>query len=226
MIRKTALFCLLLAAVIAAGCVAAETEETVPFSRNPAAMEAAAASVVRLEVYNDRDVRIGTGSGFAAIEPGVLVTAAHVIVNMAYMIATKDDGDTFRIDRVFDADVDADIALCALPEDAGLAPLQPGRDDPRRGEPIVAIGSQFGLINLVTMGNVCGRWDTGKVSWILFTAPVSGGSSGGPLLDDDGCVIGIITGTYDKGQNLNLAAPWDAAVRLYGTNSNEGGTSR
>ncbi len=185
-----------------------------------------AASVVRLEVYNKYGERIGTGSGFAAFEPAVLVTAAHVIVNMDYMIATKDDGTTFRIEKAFEADTESDIALCILPEDAGIIPLQPAGREPARGDAAIAISSQFGLINLVTMGNVCGRWDAGGVRWILFTAPVSGGSSGGPLLNDEGFVTGIITGTYDKGQNRNLAAPIEAAARLNGTDINGGGTGR
>ncbi len=203
---------------------AAVPDEMIPFSRDPAAMEKAAASVVRLEVFNGRGEQIGSGSGFAAFEPAVLVTAAHVIVNMEYMIATRDDGATFQIEKAFGSDTGADIALCALPEDAGVPPLQWAAGEPARGEAVVAIGSQFGLINLVTVGNVCGRWDAGGIRWILFTAPVSGGSSGGPLLNDEGLVTGVITGTYDKGQNLNLAVPYETVAALMGTNDNRGGT--
>ena len=205
---------------------AAESTPGNGFSRNPAAIETAAASAVRLEVFDREGNRIGPGSGFAAFEPAVLVTAAHVIVNMDYMIATKDDGTTFRIDRAYDADTDADIAICELPEDADLTPLKWSKEAPARGEAATAIGSQFGLINLVTMGNVCGRWEAGGVNWILFTAPVSGGCSGGPVLNNEGKVIGVITGTYDKAQNLNLAAPYEAVAKLYGTDNDEGGTSR
>ena len=183
--------------------------------RDADGIDALAASVVRLEVYDDRNEKIGTGSGFAAFEPGVLVTARHVIVNMHHMIATRDDGSTFRIDRAFTADEDADLALCALPEDANLSPLPIAEGLPPRGAGVVAIGSQFGLVNLVTLGNVCGIWQTEPLDWILFTAPVSSGSSGGPLLDAEGRVVGVVTGTYDKGQNLNLSAPVEAAERLY-----------
>lgn len=171
-------------------------------------------SVVRLEVYDSKGSRIGAGSGFAAFEPAVLVTASHVIVNMDYIIVTRDDGTTFRVDRALDADEDADVAVLELPENAGLKPLACLESDPVRGETVTAIGSQFGLLNLVTSGNVCGRWETPQINWILFTAPVSSGSSGGPLLNADGEVIGVITGTHDKSQNLNLAAPIAAAHAL------------
>ena len=58
--------------------------------------------------------------------------------------------------------------------------------------------------------------EPGGTDWILFTAPVSEGSSGGPLLNGNGEVIGVVTGTYEKGQNLNLAAPIAAASALLG----------
>ena len=191
-----------------------------------AGIERCAASVVRLEVYDAGGDKIGTGSGFAAFDPAVLVTARHVIANMAYMIATRDDGTTFRIDRAIDADEAADIALCALPEDANLMPLTVAAGEPLRGDGVVAMGSQFGLVNLVTLGNVCGRWQAEDVDWILFTAPVSAGCSGGPLLNDNNEVIGMIMGTYEKGQNLNLAAPIEAVAALYDSDTDQGGNER
>ena len=189
--------------------------ETKSFTEDPAAMESAAASVVMLTVYNDKDVKIGTGSGFAALDPMVLVTASHVIENMAYMIAECDDGSTFRIETVIDADENADVAICRLPENVKLKTLEIAEKVPLRGEKTAAIGSQFNLKNLITLGNICGRWNSQDVNWILFTAPVSGGCSGGPLLNDKGEVIGVVTGTYEKGQNLNLAAPIEKAAALY-----------
>ena len=212
--------CLLLLALLALPA----RGEGIPLSRDPAAIEAAAASAVRLEVYDALGERIGVGSGFAAFDPAVLVTACHVIVNMDHMIATRDDGTTFRIDRALDANEGADVAILALPDDANLEPLPISRGEPMRGEAATAIGSQFGLLNLVALGNVCGVWRTDPVDWILFTAPVSSGCSGGPLLNDRGEVIGVIAGTYDKAQNLNLAAPVQAAFELTDMTTIEGGS--
>ncbi len=95
--------------------------------------------------------------------------------------------------------------------------LLPSESLPRRGEWVAAIGSQFGVCNLVTLGNVCGIWDPGDVERILFTAPVSGGNSGCPLINASGRFVGIVTGTYDKGQNMNIAATFESAVKLYKT---------
>ena len=173
-----------------------------------------AASVVKLEVFNKNGDRIGTGSGFAAYDESILITARHVIVNMDYMTATRDDGTSFRIDRTIETDENTDLAICALPEDAGLVPLKLAEELPKRGSDTSVISSQFGIANLVTKGNVCGYWETGDSTWLLFTAPVSGGSSGGPLFNENGQVIGIVSGTYEKGQNLNIAATSEAAMEL------------
>ena len=232
--RWAALIVIMLLALVLAGTLTAcaptaatAPEPTgVPVSLDtPAALDidALAASVVRLEIYDANDSKIATGSGFAAFEPAVLVTARHVLINMKYIIATRDDGSSFRIDRIIEQDEPTDVALCELPGDAGLKALPLSGSLPKRGERVTAIGSQFGLVNLVTDGTVCGIWNTTKGDRIVFTAPVSGGSSGGPVFDSDGNVTGIVTGTYEKGQNLNIAAPAGAAYALNGSDTDQGG---
>ena len=192
-----------------------ELADGMRFTEDPQAMEQAAGSVVMLEIYDGQGKKLRTGSGFCAFEPGLLVTAAHVITNMEYAIATCDDGKTFRVDHVIVADEESDVAICAIPEDAGLTPLEAATGDPMRGEKVAAIGSQFGIVNLITLGNVCGSFEMTDATWILFTAPVSSGNSGGPVLNDQGKVTGITAGAYDKGQNMNLAAPIMVAKKLY-----------
>ena len=177
-----------------------------------------AASVVKLEVYDRNGGRTGTGSGFAVLTENetVLVTARHVVVNMDYMTATRDDGTSFRIEKINYEDEETDIAVCALPAEAGLTPLILSEALPERGSEVTVIGSQFGILNLVTKGTACGIWEVGDTSWVLFTAPVSGGSSGGPVIVSDGTVAGVVTGTYEKAQTLNLAAPAEAIRELLG----------
>ena len=182
--------------------------------QDPEAIAQLAASVVRLEVYDAAGSKLGTGSGFAIDNPSVLVTAAHVIENMDYMIAWRDDGTSFRVEYALSADTDADVAICPLPEDAGLSALSCAAGAPVRGADVMVIGSQFGLTNLVSKGTVCGLWETEETDWVLFSAPVSGGCSGGPLLNSAGEVIGVVTGSYEKGQNLNLAAPIERVMNL------------
>ena len=171
----------------------------------PGDIDSIAASVVKLEAYDKNDKKIATGTGFAYGDPVMLLTSAHVIVNSEYLIATKDDGEAFEIkDAATYADKDADIALYKIPEGVTLPALSIASETPPRGTPIFTIGSQAGLTNLVTVGNISGTWIEGEREYIIFTAPVSGGNSGGPILSSDGKLLGIVIGTYEKAQNLNI----------------------
>ena len=186
-----------------------------PFSENPEAIEQAASSVFMLEIYDRDDVLITRGSGFAAFSDKTLVTSCHVIENMEYLIAVTDTGERIRVDTVVNADTGSDIAVCAFPEDVSYELLLPCAQEPLRGEPSVVIGSVRGIVNLVTIGNICGCWETGDINWVLFSSPVSQGQSGGPLLNDKGEVIGVVIGSYHDMQNLNLAAPIGAVEKLW-----------
>ena len=186
------------------------------FIDKPLLLEAAAASVVKLEAYDDNDIRIATGSGFAALSEGVIITACHVVTNAERIVATRDDGETFTLGRIIEADRELDLAICALPEGVGLPLLAAAENELHRGERVAVIGSQFGVLNLITQGNYCGTWNSEGNDWLLFTAPVSGGSSGAPVLNSLGEVIGVVSGTYDSGQNMNIATPIAAAAKLNG----------
>jgi len=168
-------------------------------------IDSIASSVVKLEVYDDKDNKISTGTGFSYGDRK-LVTSAHVIVNMKYIVAFTDGGDSFRIEEAAAfVDEDKDIAMFNLPKDINLPPVTVADSIPKRGTEVFTIGSQAGLVNLVTTGIISGSWSEDGASYLLFTAPVSAGNSGGPVFDKNGDLLGIVIGTYEKGQNLNIA---------------------
>lgn len=72
------------------------------------------------------------------------------------------------------------------------------------GDHVVAIGAPFGLENTVSQGIVSALRTNGQVEIIQTTASISPGSSGGPLLNDHGHVVGLTTSTLRDGQNLNF----------------------
>ena len=81
---------------------------------------------------------------------------------------------------------------------------------PDVGEHVMAIGSPLGLEGTVSDGIVSAlRQEPPDKRWIQTTAPVSRGNSGGPLLDMDGKVIGVVTWgvSLQEGQNLNFGDP-------------------
>jgi S1-C subfamily serine protease len=70
------------------------------------------------------------------------------------------------------------------------------------------IGSPKGLKNTLSEGLVSGYRDRAKGSkWVQITAPISPGSSGGPVLTGDGRLVGVATASVIDGQNLNFAVP-------------------
>ena len=186
------------------------------FSNDPDAVEKAADSVFLLEIYDGRSRKIASGSGFVIFQPSIMVTNYHVIEDAAYVIAISDDSDKYFIDEVCVADKKLDLAVLRFEPSAAVQPLDYDADDDlKRSQPVVAIGSPAGLKNTVSIGNISAFYDQGNKNWIQFTAPISSGSSGGALLNDQGKVIGITTATYASTQNVNLAVRVSALVGLY-----------
>lgn len=78
---------------------------------------------------------------------------------------------------------------------------------PSVGDRLVVIGNPFGLSKSLSEGLVSNIKNENRKTSIQFTAPVSPGSSGSPVFDSKGNVLGMATASYDEGQNLNFAIP-------------------
>ena len=186
------------------------------FTNDADAIEEAANSVFMLEVYSGRNQKIGIGSGFLAFDHTKLVTNYHVIENGAYVIAVSDDQDQYYITKIIASDKEMDIAILQFDQYIEATPLElVGSANLKRSQPVVAIGSPAGLMNTISMGNISRFYQKDGHDWIQFTAPISSGSSGGALLNDQGKVIGITTATYASTQNINMAVKAENVIRLY-----------
>lgn len=75
------------------------------------------------------------------------------------------------------------------------------------GETVYAVGNPHGLEGTFSQGVVSGVRTVGTDKLIQLTASISPGSSGGPVMNDSGNVIGVSVATFRKGQNLNFAIP-------------------
>lgn len=84
------------------------------------------------------------------------------------------------------------------------------------GSKVVNIGSPRGLTNIVSSGLYSGtfHYDDGPLH-ILHTARTFKGSSGSPLFNDAGEVIGVHSGKYDEEENLGRAIPIEDVIELY-----------
>ena len=173
----------------------------------------------------------GLGSLSRILNPGtgaILVTNYHVIQYAASAEARLDDGRTFFLGQVLAEDPSVDLAILwpmeMPPAGAALtwhpAPPPPvlamaGQSLPPVGAKVYVVGSPQGLTNTLSEGLVSGHRDRkNQGKWLQITAPVSPGSSGGPVLDTSGKFVGVVTSTLVDGQNLNLAVPASAVARL------------
>lgn len=186
------------------------------FSEDTAKIEAADASVVTIFCYDYRGELSATGSGFVAFDGQTIVTNSHVMTS-AYTCKVSTNQDiSYDVIGIYCYSKEQDIAILRLAKDTGLMPLTLGKSGIiKKGETVVAIGSPLGIKNTVSTGVLSGRLMVGDMDVLQFTAPISSGSSGGALFDDNGNVIGITYASYTNGQNLNLAIPVELAVELY-----------
>ena len=202
------LICLLLLPAVSPGEQA--------FSSDADAIEKAADSVFMLEVYSYNNQRIAVGSGFVAFDSATLVTNYHVIEGGSYVVAISDDKEQYLVSSLCCYDKAKDIAILRFDRATGAEPLPLDTDGQlKRSQTVVAIGSPAGLRNTVSLGNISAFYTEGGKDWIQFTAPISSGSSGGVLLNDEGEVIGITTATYASAQNVNMAVKVQEVIRLY-----------
>ena len=162
------------------------------------------------------------GTGVIVADNGTILTADHVVASGGRVTVTFADG-TVANATVASADKQMDIAVLSpakLPQVVVPATLGGGADV---GAAVVAIGNPLGLTDSVSSGIVSGLdrsadTDTGKRSGLIqFDAAVNPGSSGGPLLDSRGMVIGIVVALADPdGQDafagIGFAVPIGAAL--------------
>lgn len=168
-------------------------------------------SVVLIEVPDEEGKAVFQGTGFIVSQDGRILTNYHVIQHGKTATVTLANGDAYDNVSVFEVDKRKDIALIKI-NAVELAPLRLGRSSSVEiGEQVFALTNPQGLQNSLSEGLVSAIRQMDGYRAIQLTAPISAGSSGGPVFNTKGEVIGIAQGSYQKGQNLNLAIPIDYA---------------
>ncbi|MGD0527511.1 MAG: trypsin-like peptidase domain-containing protein [Polyangiaceae bacterium] len=148
------------------------------------------------------------GTGFIVRADGWIATNLHVVVGGPRVVVTLRDGRELPVIEVLAASPDHDLALVRV-EAQGLPVLALGDSDAMRaGDPVVAIGNPMGLEDTVSNGLVSARRKVEKGLEVLqVSAPIAPGSSGGPLFNERGEVIGVATAVVEGGQNLAFGMP-------------------
>lgn len=196
----------LLAAALAATVLpqAAVAQEHAPSL--PALIEQSSPSVVTIEVADELGQVFASGSGFY-IEADVVVTNFHVIEGATSATIHGADGKFVKATGLLAEDRVADLVLLAVERGSGR-PLKLNTTLPKPGEPVLVMGSPQGLEQSASNGIVSAVREFGKYGTVIqTTAPVSSGNSGGPLIGQDGAVVGVVTFKRVGGENLNFAIP-------------------
>ncbi len=175
-------------------------------------------SVVHIEAIvkvNDRRNQV-TGSGVIASADGDILTNHHVVEH-AEKVSVTIPGRKGKVEaEVVGSDKQTDIALLRIEPDSPLAVAEFGSaEDLRVGQWVLAIGNPYGLDGTVSFGIVSAKGRNLEIPHLLndfiqTDAMIDRGSSGGPLVDLDGRVVGI--NSRGQGRGIGFTIPIDTAL--------------
>lgn len=204
MMRLRALSRIALAAAVLAPA-AARAQNPTP-REIAAAAQRATVQIRALDASGDVD---GLGSGFFVRPDGVIVTNFHVIEDAHALQVETFDGEVYDNVYYVTSDPRRDVAVLKIPvEDAVTLRLGTDADTATAvGAEVYAMGHPLGQTSTFSDGLVSAHRTLEGVSMIQISAPISSGSSGGPVMDVRGEVIGVATMVLSGGQNLNYAVP-------------------
>jgi len=155
------------------------------------------------------------GSGFIISSDGKIVTNFHVVAGKPAILARRSDGSFLVIKGILALDKTNDLAVLQA-EGRNLPFVQLGDSDKVKvGEAICVIGSPMLLEGTVSAGIISAVRELRDGRKLLqITAPISKGSSGSPVFNRKGEVIGVASFTLSEGQNLNFAVPSNVVKAL------------
>ncbi|MDQ6787277.1 MAG: tetratricopeptide repeat protein [Acidobacteriota bacterium] len=172
-------------------------------------------SAVAIETFDAKGASLSRGSGFF-VSKDKIVTNRHVIERANRVEIHLINGKNYAVKGVLAIDGEGDLALLQIDLPEGFAtPLEIIQTAPQEGESIVVIGNPYGLEGSVSNGIVSAvREIAGYGKIIQITAPISPGSSGSPVVNMRGQVIGVATLQAAEGQSLNFAVPSERISQL------------
>jgi serine protease Do len=169
----------------------------------------------------DRSVRrvVGLGSGIVIKSDGTILTNSHVVDHaerIQVTLADREDKNKYTAHLV-GIDPKTDLAVIKLDQTPRILPVLAFGDSDglKVGDWAIAVGSPYGLKHTVTFGiiSATGRAQMGMLDtedFIQTDAAINPGSSGGPLLDAGGLVVGVNTAIYSQGggfSGIGFAVP-------------------
>jgi Flp pilus assembly protein TadD len=172
-------------------------------------------AVVTIITYDSAGSREAQGSGFF-IDSSHVITNWHVVDDASRIDARCSDGTVFHVRRIAARDVKADLASLELASpNTTVSPLTVSGVTPEPGERVIVVGSPMGLSASVSDGVVSDLREIPELGHVMqISAPVSRGSSGSPVVNLKGEVVGVAQAIEAGGQNLNFAVPGSSVLAM------------
>jgi hypothetical protein len=169
----------------------------------PSIVARAKQAVIQLSALDAQGNVLGTGTAFFIHSDGTAVTNAHVLQGASRLVGLSNTGAEYRFERVVSQSASIDLAILKFSAvDVPCLTLGSSRTAVE-GQRVLVIGNPRGLQGTVSDGLISAfRVDH---SILQISAPISPGSSGSPVLNEDGQVVGVAFLQFVNGQNLNFA---------------------
>lgn len=218
-LSKLNVLCLLLASCLTAsaqrntpppksGPAKGRTTPAAPSKSIEALTASALKSVVVITHFGRDGKENGVGAGFIISADGLIATSLHVIGEARPIAVQLADGRRHEVTEVHASDRKFDLAILRIRTAEKLPALALGDSDAlKQGAPVVALGNPLGLQHSVVQGVVSARREVEGIEMIQIAIPIEPGNSGGPLLDLNGRVHGILTLKSALTANLGFAMP-------------------
>ncbi len=173
-------------------------------------------STVLLVMEDANGQPLSLGSGFF-VRDGEIASNLHVVEGAARGYAKLVGQKTkYDIEGITAIDAKRDLVMLKISPSRSQALSLGNSDSVEVGEPVYVVGNPQGLEGTFSQGIVSSIRDAGTDKLLQITAPISPGSSGGPVLNGKGEVIGVSVATFRGGQNLNFAIPSSYLKTLLG----------
>ncbi len=161
---------------------------------------------------------LSSGTGCIINKSGIILTSSHVVDDSSYIEVTTSNGETYKAERIPSDYKNGDLALLRIKPLNPLPTIRLGDSSlVKVGQKVLAIGNPFGFNGTLTTG-IVSRIDYEK-NKIQTDAAINPGSSGGPILNANGEVIGISQSIFNPDNNksnigIGFAVPANEVKKL------------
>jgi len=195
------------------------TNSQAQFSKLVATKETA---IFQIQTFTEFGLQEASGTGFFIDKEGTGITALHVLEDARFAFIKDNEGHKYPIEKIIGISEKSDLVQFKVNTSGQEVPfLAVNQNLPVKGAEVFTIGNPEGFSSTVSKGIVSSLIKKRGIDIIQTTTAISQGSSGGPLMDAKGRVIGVISYSIDGAQNLNFAYSIDCIKMLVRPHSDD-----